>query len=327
MWANWEISELAEWLKLFNSSSGKQVGFYGLDVYSLWESMESIISYLKHNNHHEAATAARKAWYCFEPFHGDSVAYARHTALIPQSCEEDVINLLCSIQANRSSYQGDKEDIFNLEQNAFIAVNAERYYRAMIRGGSSSWNLRDKHMFETLERLMNFHKNTYDQNAKVIIWEHNTHVGDARATDMQKAGLFNIGQLIREQHQDDSFILGFGTYEGSVVAGSSWGAEMEVMPVPQAMKGSWEDFFHNQYGSDVLIVFDKENRDLFSQYKGHRAIGVVYDHIYEKLGNYVPSSLSNRYDAFMYLEETQALHPLHIDPVREEVPETYPWGL
>ncbi len=327
MWANWEINELAEWLKLFNSSSGKQVGFYGLDVYSLWESLESIISYLEHHNHHDAAEAARKAWLCFEHFAEDSIAYARYTALVPKNCEEEVVQLLCDIQKNRNQYQGSKEDIFSLEQNAYVAINAERYYRAMIKGGPSSWNLRDRHMFETLERLINFYINKYDKNSKVIIWEHNTHVGDARATDMQSAGMFNIGQLIREKYQDDSFTLGFGTYEGTVIAGSSWGAEMEVMSMPKAQKGSWEEYFHNEYGRDTLIVFDERNKEFFSQYKGHRAIGVVYDPLYERLGNYVPTSLSRRYDAFMYLEETQALHPLHVTPISEEVPETYPWGI
>jgi erythromycin esterase len=221
MWGNWEVAALAEWLREFNQtvSQDQTVGFFGLDVYSLWESLASIITYLeKHDG--VAAGAARNAFRCFEPYYENPQAYARATAMVPQDCEEAVVEMLQKISQKAKSFAGDHETNFNAEQNALVAVNAERYYRAMIRGGSSSWNVRDRHMMQTLNRLMDFH----GPNAKAIVWEHNTHVGDARFTDMSRNGMVNVGQLVREEHGRESVcIVGFGSYEGSVIAGEEWG--------------------------------------------------------------------------------------------------------
>ena len=222
-------------------------------------------------------------------------------------------------------YRDDLESRFNAEQNALVVRDAERYYRAMARGGSSSWNVRDRHMVETLERLMRHH----GAGAKAIVWEHNTHIGDARYTDMADVGMVNVGQLVRERRgAEDVVLVGFGSHRGSVIAGREWGAPMERMPVPPAREGSWEDILHRIGEEDKLLVFaEAEEESRLLEPRAHRAIGVVYDPAYERYGNYVPTVLPRRYDAFLYVDETQALHPLHTR-AREsgEPPETFPSG-
>lgn len=183
---------------------------------------------------------------------------------------------------------------------------------------------RDEHMMETLNRLMDFH----GPGAKGIVWAHNTYVGDARYTDMSRAGMLNIGQLAREQHRKEGVVLaGFGSHHGSVIAGKSWGAPMERIQVPEARDGSWEDVLH-QLRSDQLVLFDREMiSEEVRKPRGHRAIGVVYQGEFETYGNYVPTILPQRYDAFLYIDETEALHPLHIEPETSTPPDTYPWGM
>jgi erythromycin esterase-like protein len=221
-------------------------------------------------------------------------------------------------------YDHDYENAFSTEQNALTAVNAEKYYRAMVQGGGASWNVRDQHMQETLERLLDFH----GTDAKAIVWEHNTHIGDASFTDMAESGMHNIGQLARKKYGKDEVVLvGFGSYEGTVIAGDDWGELMEVMDVPEGKKGSWEYLLHQCGGENMLLLMeDFKGLTGLEKYIGHRAIGVVYNPKYE-YGNYVPSILPNRYDAFVYIDQTQALHPLHIRPEGGKIPETYPFGL
>ena len=223
-------------------------------------------------------------------------------------------------------YNTDHENVFSAEQNALITVNAEKYYRAMIKGGPHSWNVRDRHTADTLERLLKFH----GESSKVIVWEHNTHVGDARATDMAGEGMFNIGELARMQHNEKGVVLvGFGSYKGTVTAGRSWGATMQAMQMPEARKGSWEYLLHSAGKENKLLLMDDfAGNDIFMEnHIGHRAIGVVYNPQYEQYGNYVPTILPLRYDTFIYLDETRALHPLHIEPDGQQVPETYPFGV
>jgi erythromycin esterase-like protein len=196
----------------------------------------------------------------------------------------------------------------------------------MVRGDASSWNLRDGHMVETLNRLMEHH----GPDAKAIIWEHNTHVGDARYTDMADDGMYNIGQLVRQQHMDAGVVLiGFSSYRGTVIAGDYWGAQMRKMPVPPGRSGSCEEVLHEAVGVNSLLLFDDIPEDSpLLQPRGHRAIGVVYRPQMEAYGNYAPTILPRRYDALIYLDETRALHPLHVPASFEhEVPETYPTGV
>jgi erythromycin esterase len=178
-------------------------------------------------------------------------------------------------------------------------------------------------MMETLNRLLEFH----GQGAKAIVWEHNTHIGDARYTDMIKSGDINVGQLVREQKgEEDTVLVGFGSYSGRVIAGDSWGADMQDKLVPDARPGSVEELLHNESSGNRLLVFNRDNeQERFKKVMPHRAIGVVYNPAYERYGNYVPTVLNGRYDAFIYIDKTSALHPLHIKTNEHKIPETYPF--
>jgi erythromycin esterase len=324
MWANWEVVALAEWLREHNRDlvDTCKAGFYGLDVYSLWESLEAVMQYLERTDP-QALETARRAYACFEPFEEGVQAYAHATAFVPTSCENEVVDLLGQIRQKIADYPDDHESRFSAEQNARAIVGAERYYRAMVRGSSESWNVRDTHMIETLDNLLKHH----GPDAKAIVWEHNTHIGDARATDMADVGMVNTGQLARERYGEDAVVLvGFGSHRGSVIAGQSWGAPMERMEVPRAQEGSWEDVFHKAGERDVLLLTDRLS-EAARVPRGHRAIGVVYNPRHERYGNYVATDLPYRYNAFIYLDETQALHPLHLKADAKRPPETYPWGV
>lgn len=321
MWGNWEVAGLADWLKEHNAplSIEKKAGFYGLDVYSLWDSMKAMMHYLETEDP-KAAISVKKAIECFEPFNENEQQYARYT-LREAGCREEVLALLKEIRLKAQFLDGDREAGFNTEQNALIAVNAEKYYRSMIGFDNESWNVRDRHMMETLDRLMTFH----GKNAKGIVWEHNTHIGDARATGMSKAGMVNIGELAREEYGENNvYLAGFATYQGSVIAGEEWGAPMQVMEVPEAQKGSVEYHLHHQSNKNRYLLFNKEIPEEYFEKMGHRAIGVVYDPAMEKYGNYVSSLLPQRYDALLFIDETKALHPLALHVDRRKVPETFP---
>lgn len=327
MWANWEVAALAEWMKKHNAafSNERKAGFYGLDVYSLWESMEAIMDYLEKTDP-KALETARKAYRCFEPYSGDEGReYANALRFVSELCEDEAVNLLSEIQRRMIHYDHDYEAAFSAEQNALVTVNAERYYRAMLEGGGASWNARDMHMEETLERLLDFH----GSGAKAIVWAHNTHIGDATYTDMADDDMYNIGGLARQHFgNDDVVLVGFGSYEGSVIAGRSWSATMRVMEVPQGRKGSWEALLHEAGAKNKMLLMDQFIDAPFAERRiGHRAIGVVYNPEYEQYGNYVPSVVTNRYDAFLFIDKTSALHPLHLHPDSHKTPETYPFGV
>jgi erythromycin esterase-like protein len=329
MWANREVVALAEWMHDHNVTlpAEKQAGFYGLDVYSLWESMHAVLEYLERMDPQLARNALR-AYACFEPYEEDAQEYARATVLVPTSCEDEAVSILAALRRKAPEFRDDGRDAyFNAEQNALVARNAELYYRTMVRGGATSWNVRDNHMVETLNRLMEHHGG----NAKAIVWEHNTHIGDARFTDMARSGMVNVGQLVRQEHEREGVVLvGFGSYRGSVIAGQEWGAPMERMIVPDAREGSYEHAMKSAGIGNSLFIFPKDGADEASELReprGHRAIGVVYDPRTEHWGNYVPTILPGRYDAFLYLEQTKALDPLHMRVRYDgEVPETFPSG-
>jgi erythromycin esterase-like protein len=328
MWANREVAHLVRWMRAHNERAidDQMVGFYGLDVYSLWESMEAVIKYLERIDP-EAVATARRAYSCFEPYNEDAQEYSRATALVPTSCQAEAVAALVALRSRAQEYRDEGRDAyFEAEQNGLVAKNAELYYRTMVRGGPTSWNVRDHHMTETLDRLMEHH----GPYAKAIVWEHNTHVGDARFTDMAGAGMVNVGQLVRQSHAKDGVCLvGFGTNKGSVIAGREWGAPMERMRVPEARAGSYEAAIHEGVGRDSLFLFREEEESLraMREPRGHRAIGVVYDPRMEGWGNYVPTILPQRYDAFVFIDETKAVDPLHMPAiVGGEVPETFPSG-
>ena len=330
MWANREVAEFAESLRDYNRRRApeRQAGFYGLDVYSLWESMHAVVGYLESVDP-ALARAARAAYRCFEPFGEDAQEYARATAIVPTTCEREAIAVLGALRRKATEYREDGRDaFFNAEQNALVAKNAELYYRTMVRGGPTSWNVRDSHMVETLERLMAHH----GPDAKAIVWEHNTHIGDARFTDMARGGMFNVGQLVRQEHDaDDVVLVGFGTHRGTVIAGEDWGAPMRRMRVPPAREGSFEDALHASDAGDMLVLFngtDDGGVAGLDEPIGHRAIGVVYDPRNEHWGNYVPTIMPRRYDAFIHIDESAAVDAIHMPVLVDgEPPETFPSGL
>lgn len=276
MWANQEIADLGEWLRTYNQSQAadQQTGFYGLDVYSLWDSMEEVIAFLD-NTDPTAAQAARNALACFAPYNQDEWSYAQSTLAGKDNCADELATMLATVQQKLNEAPEGDEVAFNALQNALVTVNAERYYSTAVRSNAESWNIRDHHMVETINNLMNYH----GEKTKIIIWEHNTHIGDARATDMENEGMVNMGQLIREQHTDEGvYIVGFGSYSGTVIAASSWGAQMQEMQVPAAKDSSWEAILHNIAPANKIVLLKelKEN-SFYMEARGHRAIGVVYN--------------------------------------------------
>ena len=309
MWANEEVAAFAGWLRHHNVEHETQVGFYGLDVYSLWESMRVVVGYLR--DHDPAALdAARRAWECFEPYGEDPQEYAWATRMVPASCEDHVVELLCEM--HRRPRLGDDEPEAELDalQNTEVLAGAERYYRTMVRADGESWNVRDCHMADTLDRLCAW----YGREAKAVVWEHNTHVGDARATDMAAAGMVNVGQIVRQRHDRDGVVLvGFGGYEGRVIAADFWGAPPRTMPVPPAPARTHEDLLHRVAPAASLLVFPDDRRSPWlAGRRGHRAIGVVYHPSAERRGNWVPTVMGRRYDAFCHFHHTGGLHPLHL---------------
>ncbi|MGX5358039.1 erythromycin esterase family protein [Kocuria sp. KH4] len=316
MWANEEVAEFLDWLRAENARrpEAEQVGFYGLDVYSLWDSLREVIAWLG-NHAPEALPAALQAWQCFVPYHEDPHEYAWSTRIVPESCEADVVALLAEVRRRTLDRPEGDPAAFDVALNAMVATDAERYYRTMVRGDRQSWNVRDEHMADTAELLSRHH----GPGAKGLVWEHNSHVGDARATDMFDAGLVNVGQLLRERHGVPEVVLvGMAGWRGTVVAAESWGAAEEVVGVPEARSGSSEDLLHRALGEPAVLVFGRDRSGAWlSGRLGHRAIGVVY-HPWREAGNYVPTRMGERYDALLWFEETSALRPLAHEPPPEE---------
>jgi erythromycin esterase len=274
-----------------------------------------------------ALDTTQRAFRCFEPYGEDAQEYARATArLVPETCEDEVIALLSRLRRNAPvDREDDRGAAFRAEQNALVVKNAEAYYRAMVRGGPESWTIRDRPMAETLDRLARHD----GPNSRGIVWEHNTHIGDARFTDMADDGMVNLGQLARQRWgEGDVVLVGLAAHRGSVIAGRAWDAPWERMDVPEGREGSWDDLLHRAGEQDKLLLLDGDGGPpSLREQRGQRAIGVVYHPEYEHLGNYVPTVLPRRYDALLYIDEIRALHPLPVRPEpHEEIPETFPSG-
>jgi erythromycin esterase len=301
MWANEEVLDFTRWLRAHNvmREPADRVGFHGLDVYSLWESLREILTYLSEHDPAQVPVALA-AYRCFEPYGEDAHSYASATRFASESCENEVVDLLVRLRERASS--------FGAWQNAEVVAGAERYYRAMIGGGRESWNVRDRHMDQTLDRLLTH----YGPGARAVVWAHNTHIGDARATTMATAGEVNLGQLARERFGRDQVVLvGFGTHHGTVIAGDAWGTPLRELPVPPARPGSLEDALHRAAPPSAVLTFPaREPVGLLTAELAHRAIGVVYHPEREQWGNYVPTVLGDRYDAFLWFDETSAVRPL-----------------
>ncbi len=323
MWGNYEVASLVTWMNQRNQGkpAAEKAGFFGLDVYCLWESMTELMPHLPATET-SLISAASNVNNCFQPFSDDPSQYSYAILNASSNCRQQTEQLWQSVLQLTGNTHPTTETALLLQQNAMVALNGERYYRASVSDYGGSWNIRDQHMTETLKRLLAYH----GSDSKVIVWEHNTHIGDARYTDMADAGMVNVGQLVREEYgRENVFAVGSGSYEGTVIAASSWGAPMKTMRVPPAQKGSWEHTLHALSRANKIIFSDEIRSNAALQKPiGHRAIGVQYDPGSER-GNYVPSTIPERYDAFLYFDKTRALNPIDIKQ-RNEPPDTYPSG-
>jgi erythromycin esterase-like protein/predicted phosphoribosyltransferase len=331
MWRNAVIAEFVGWLRRWNDAlpdGAPKVGFYGLDLYSLHASMEAVIAYLEGVDP-EAAKRARERYACFDQFGRDPQIYAYEAGMAgAEPCEQQVVDQLVELRRRacepaNGGGDADAEARFYVEQNARLVINAERYYRAMFRGGVQSWNLRDQHMAETLEALKT-HLERMSGPAKVAVWEHNSHLGDNRATEVGHAGQLNVGQLVRERHPGQALLVGFTTYTGTVTAASEWGGPAERKYVRRALPGSWEELFHEQ-GPQAFLV----DTEQLPGRRLERAIGVVYRPETERISHYFHARVAEQFDTLIHFDETHAVEPLERTSQweRGELPETYPWGV
>lgn len=334
MWRNREVRSFVTWLRERNAATqaSARAGFYGLDLYSLYTSLGEVVAYLAGVDP-AAAARARDRYACFEHFGKDSQAYAYAThAGIAEPCEEQVVAQLVDLRTwmanSPPSGSGERDDYFAAEQNARLARNAERYYRTMFAGGASSWNQRDRHMMETLEAL-DKHLSGLGTPAKIVVWEHNSHVGDARVTQMGREGEFNLGQLARERYGGDAILIGFTTYAGRVTAASDWDAPAERKWVRPALADSFEAQFHHLGRPGFMLIVDDGAAFRFGGIRLERAIGVIYRPETERASHYFQSELTKQFDAVIHIDETAAVEPLErlAGWDRGEIPETYPFAV
>ena len=306
MWANEEVATFVEWLKEINRKREEKIGFYGIDLYSLFESIDEVLNFLSENPQHQVDLEhAKKAFTCFEPYNRSHEHYAISAIQFSDECISEVTSLLSSLRNHKEHYSSGQEEDLNVMMNALVAKNAESYYREML-SDEKSWNTRDYHMAEAIHELRKY----YGEETKIIIWEHNTHIGDASETSMKDDNMINVGQVIREQYgKENTYAIGFGTFEGTVIAADRWGDPFEIIKVPPAKPSKWEGQLHAASQEDKILLFNNENRALFNDWIDHRAIGVVYNPAFEAYGNYVPSRVGSRYDAFIFIDQTTALHP------------------
>lgn len=313
MWANHETAALAEWLRQFNDKlpdGAQKVGFYGMDVYDEWRSKDAVLSFLA-DDHQDMYLQVKDLYACFAPFQRDSWNYARALQQGGQDCADAtaaVVRIIEQSEMLKNSISDD--EYFFLLQNARVKMNAEMFFRkSATRQDASSWNARVQHMHNTVTDLLQ----QYGEGSKGIVWAHNTHVGDARFTEMFQAGNRNIGELSRTLHGPENvFSIGFTTYKGRVKAGASWGSEMQEMRIAPAKRNSIEHTLSKVGARSFYLVFDDIDRTEpdFVKPMGHRAVGVVFNPSNERF-QYVNSIVPLRYDAFVFFEETKALHPIH----------------
>ncbi|HWT48594.1 MAG TPA: erythromycin esterase family protein [Mycobacterium sp.] len=342
MWRNTVVRDFVEWLRTRNrqheSNGRRQAGFYGLDLYSLHLSMDEVITYLEKVDP-KAAARARDRYACFDHTSADDgQAYGFSAAFgAGPSCENQAIEQLVELQRNALAYARRdgllaEDELFYAQQNAQTVRNAEEYYRAMFSGRVTSWNLRDKHMAQTLEALLQHLDRHHDApSARIVVWAHNSHVGDARATEVWADGQLTLGQLVRQRYGDESRLIGFSTYTGTVTAASDWGGVAERKAVRPALNGSIEELLHETGRSAFLVsaVISSEAADPLSAVRLGRAIGVIYRPETERQSHYFHVRPADQFDAMIHIDETRALEPLEVTSlwIAGETPETYPTGL
>jgi protein-L-isoaspartate(D-aspartate) O-methyltransferase len=328
MWRNNEVRQFIDWLRNWNSNLDfkQRVAFHGLDLYSLYNSIRSVLEYLEKVDP-ETAQVARKRYGCLGPWQSDPAAYGQ-AALnnIYHSCEEDVTQMLRDLLTKQASYaEHDGERFMDAVQNARLVANAEQYYRIMYYGSRASWNLRDLHMFETLKLQLTF----YGEQSKAIVWAHNSHVGNAAATEMSARGETNIGELCRNEFGDRIYAIGFGTHCGTVAAASDWDGPMEIKQVLPSLPQSYERLFHETGCPGFLLDLKGLSNELaqtLSRPKLQRAIGVIYRPESEMASHYFQSVLPRQFDEYVWIDETSAVTPIETESIRG-LPDTYPFGI
>jgi erythromycin esterase-like protein len=337
MWRNTEVVAFAEWLREHNRKGHNCAGFYGLDLYSLYASAQAVLAYLDRTDP-AAAARARFRYGCFEQFEEDTQAYGYAASFgLTESCEKAVLEQLNELQRKAGEVGSwdaphARSEAFSAEQNARLVLDAERYYRAMFEQEESSWNLRDTHMADTLDELLRF----LGPGAKVVVWAHNSHLGDTRATEMARRGELNLGQLVRERYGPASFNIGFTTFTGEVTAADSWDEPAQRKRVRPALESSYERLLHeagSENGITNFLLISREDEQLQRLLRGpllERAIGVIYRPETERQSHYFRAELTRQFDAVIHLDETNALVPLDTttvwEPKQREPAETYPSG-
>jgi protein-L-isoaspartate(D-aspartate) O-methyltransferase len=329
MWRNTEVRDFVSWLRKHNGTveENKRVAFHGLDLYSLYDSIRSVLTYLDEVDP-ESAKVARERYGCLTPWQRDPATYG-HAALTGSypTCESDVVRTLTDLLAKRRAYaEHDGERFLDAEQNARLVANAERYYRIMYYGSRASWNLRDNHMFETMKNLLAF----YGPDSKAVIWAHNSHVGNAGATEMAARGEYNIGQLCRKEFGDQAYLVGFGTHSGTVAAASAWDGPMEIKDVRPSLQDSYEQLCHAT-GHARFMLGLRGRSDLcgpsgLGKERLERAIGVIYRPETEMASHYFRANLPQQFDEYIWFDNTRAVTPLDTAEVKG-LPDTYPFGV
>lgn len=338
MWRNSDMLDFVGWLRSHNDScldESAKAGIYGLDLYSLNDSMKEVLDYLDKVDP-AAAHHFKKRYACFEHFGGDSQRYGLFTGTgISKSCEEEAVSALAELRRSRGGYLGldgrtAEEAFFSAEQNAAVVANAENYYRTMMRGDVASWNLRDRHMMDSLVSIMN-HLDRIKSPSKLVVWAHNSHIGHAGATQMGRRGEFNIGQLVREKFGTEALLVGFTTHAGTVTAASDWDAPAERKNIKPSLAHSYERLFHETGLPEFWLDFAETPSlsENLSEPLLERAIGVIYRPESERASHYFTASLAEQFDAVFHFDETRAVEPLERTGTWEagEVEETYPSGL
>lgn len=329
MWRNTDVAAFVNWMRRHNLTmpEEKRAGFFGLDIYNMHGSIAAVLAYLDQVDP-QAAVVARERYGCLTPWQKEPSTYG-HAVLTSgyRTCEEEVVRQCRDILARQLDYaRRDGDSFLDAAQNARLIASAERYYRIMYYGGAESWNLRDTHMFETLEHLLR----AKGPNAKAVVWAHNSHIGDARHTEMGSARAeLNIGQLCRERFGDDAALIGFSTHAGTVAAASNWDGPMETMRVRPSHRDSFERAFHDSGTEQCLVDFarDEPLQRLLREPKIERFIGVIYRPDTELMSHYAEASLSQQFDALVWFDETRAVEPLAPSQGAAGVPDTYPFGL
>lgn len=339
MWRNADVLNFVGWLRSYNDNCGdrgaEKAGFYGLDLYSLHSSMAAVLKYLDKVDP-AAAARARYRYSCFENFGEDPQAYGYAASFeLNQSCEAEVVAQLVELRKQAMEYaQRDGwaavEDFFSAEQNARLVKNAENYYRTMFQGRVSSWNLRDSHMAETFDALVRYLE-LRRPPAKIVVWAHNSHIGDARATQMHERGEWNLGQLLRQRYSSNCRLIGFSTYTGTVTAASKWDGPAERKQVRPSRKDSFEGLFHKVGIPSFFLALADESpaRRALRESLLERAIGVIYLPESELVSHYFEARMADQFDAMLHYDTTRAVEPL--EPVPEvnnnEPAETFPSGI